>query len=216
MRLRFLLYAIALVTVAVLSYMAHQWPYFWWDLELVGSLQSLELPGLVPLMELVSVVGSTAGVLTMTGLLLVGLWLSRCRLEAIFVLLTLSADLVARGVKLLVARPRPDEGLVQVMASFSSDLSFPSGHVVQAVVLLGFAYFLASVAIGSKPRRWIIKGMLGAFIVLMGLSRVYLGAHWPSDVLAGYLIGGLMLAVLIATYRSLAPRRRYDRYRGRY
>jgi undecaprenyl-diphosphatase len=83
----------------------------------------------------------------------------------------------------------------------ANGFSFPSGHVLGAVLLWGFIYFASERLIANeRTRRWVRWSSL-AVIVLMGLQRVYAGAHWPSDVLAAYLWGGVILFIVIKAFQ---------------
>jgi undecaprenyl-diphosphatase len=90
--------------------------------------------------------------------------------------------------------------LVHVL-TYPGDYSFPSGHTVHYVVFLGFLWFLTLVLVRPRLLRWTLLAVNGALVLLVGLSRVYLGAHWASDVLGGYLLGGALLATAICGYR---------------
>jgi membrane-associated phospholipid phosphatase len=96
-----------------------------------------------------------------------------------------------------VGRPRPS---VDATASFPSTPSFPSGHVAAAVVLYGA---MAVVVWSLNPSRPLRAGAVGVAVVvpsLVGVSRVYEGLHYPSDVAAGAVLGvsGLLVAVTAA------------------
>jgi membrane-associated phospholipid phosphatase len=100
--------------------------------------------------------------------------------------------------KALMSRPRPDE---HATAVDPSGFSFPSAHSASAVAL----YVMLAVIAGSALRRRISApawaGAIG-LVAMIGFSRVYLGAHYPSDVLAGWLTGGI---VVIASWALLRP-----------
>jgi membrane-associated phospholipid phosphatase len=99
-------------------------------------------------------------------------------------------------LKLVFTRPRPTGHLVLV-----DSWSFPSGHSLNSMVVLGL---LTVLAVRERPGRlWrALIATLGAFLVfVVGFSRVYLGVHWPSDVLAGWLIGALWLVLLFTLAR---------------
>ena len=111
------------------------------------------------------------------------------------------------ALKELAARPRPDAALALVE---ESGYTFPSGHTVFATAFYGGLIYLlshwAAFPDRTAPRR-AIQGILALFILAVGASRVYLGAHWPSDVIGGFLFGGLCLAALVAGRRVIQRRR---------
>lgn len=105
-----------------------------------------------------------------------------------------SAGALALGpvLKVLVERPRP---ALSDHVVFVNSWSYPSGHSLNSMAVLGL---LTVLAIRERPGavRRTALAVLGAFlVVVVGFSRVYLGVHWPSDVLAGWLIGVLWLTV---------------------
>jgi undecaprenyl-diphosphatase len=101
---------------------------------------------------------------------------------------SVGAALLSAGLKVLFARPRPD--VVEHLVGVSTP-SFPSGHA-----LLSAAIYLTLGALLARefPRPALQRYFMGVAVMLtllIGLSRVYLGVHWPSDVLAGWCIGAL-------------------------
>ena len=123
------------------------------------------------------------------------------RLVDIAVLATsiVGAQLVSGVIKHLVQRPRPD--LVSHEAAIYS-ASFPSGHTLMAtVVYITFALLLAADFADRRVREYLLaSAWLVAFAV--GASRIYLGVHWPSDVLAGWSLGALWMLAM----RRFLPR----------
>jgi undecaprenyl-diphosphatase len=97
--------------------------------------------------------------------------------------------------------------MVEVYAH-SVTRSFPSGHVTSYMALFGFLFYLIYALMRPSLLRSALGAVFGALIGLVGLSRVYLGAHWASDVLGGYCFGFFWLALTIYFYRRFngAPR----------
>jgi undecaprenyl-diphosphatase len=126
-------------------------------------------------------------------------WALRFRLESIFILLASSSNILNWIVKRLIKRPRPTSELVTV-ARVINEPSFPSGHVMHYVNFFGLLDYLLATNWRSGRLRNILLTISTALIILIGPSRVYLGAHWPSDVMAGYVDGGLWFGGLMAAY----------------
>jgi membrane-associated phospholipid phosphatase len=119
-------------------------------------------------------------------------WRGR-RADALLVFLGSAGGLLlAPLLKLLFVRPRPEltDHLVLV-----DSWSFPSGHSLNSMAVLGLLTVLAIRERPGRLRRTLLAAV-GAFLVfVIGFSRVYLGVHWPSDVLAGWLFGLAWLAI---------------------
>ena len=103
-------------------------------------------------------------------------------------------------VKDLIQRPRPTTGMVNVIDALNS-YSFPSGHVMYYIVFLGFIGFLFFSLLKPSIKRSLFLILLGIPVALIGISRIYLGEHWASDVLGSYLLGSLTLVAIIQFYR---------------
>lgn len=127
-------------------------------------------------------------------------WALRFRLEAIFILLTSSSAILNALVKRLIKRPRPTSQELVTVVRVINEPSFPSGHVMHYINFFGFLDYLLATNWCSGKLRNILITISTAMILLIGPSRVYLGAHWPSDVMAGYIYGGLWFGGLMALY----------------
>jgi len=175
------------------------------DLPLTLLVQSIDGKILLSLMEWVSYImgGWRAAVIVIAGGIVV--WRYLGRLEGGSVLASGLLSLLDSPIKLAVNRPRPTDALVQVFAAENGS-GFPSGHALFAAVVLGFLAYLAIARLRRRGLRTLTFAGLITLILLTGASRVYLGVHWPSDVLGGYLFGPVFLAALIWFYRIWKPR----------
>lgn len=136
-----------------------------------------------------------------------GLYWRRLRLEAGFAVLAVILGMVHQGVKLLTRRPRPIATLgdIRVYGQISGT-SFPSGHVLTYVVFGGFLFYLTYTLLTRSGWRSGLLTLLAGLIVLIGPSRIYLGHHWFTDVLASYLLGVTLLVVVLTGYRRAKAR----------
>lgn len=99
--------------------------------------------------------------------------------------------------RVLVERTRPRLEVFDRTSLNFEDRSFPSGHVVGAVLLYGLIWYVVGRRIRFAPFRWLIRLACGVVIVLTGFDRVWNGSHWPTDVIAGYALGFALLVALI-------------------
>ena len=119
-------------------------------------------------------------------------WKRRAAEAKFFALACLGALILNSGLKLVFSKARPELWPRLIM---ETSFSFPSGHALGAMVLYGFlAYLFAQ----DRPKHSaLIYTTAFAVIVLVGLSRLYLGVHWPTDIAAGYGVGFLWLVICI-------------------
>lgn len=174
------------------------------DRGLLVALYGGHRPALADAARLVTMLGDGYVVfaLAMAGGIL--LWLRQCPRRA---LALVAGVVVGRALvelqKYQIGRLRPDENPHLVMVY---NLSYPSGHATNAMlVYLTLALFLV-----ENPRRrswWIAAALLVA--ALVGLSRVVLGVHWPSDVVGGWAFGLAWAMVILWMAHRLEPRLQY-------
>jgi undecaprenyl-diphosphatase len=203
-----LIFVIALALYAVLAILAHAYAYFEWDVRVNQAIRSINLPGFGPLMVGLSWLGSGL----VPTVLVVGcgmaLYAARFRLEGILCMIGVTLGALMNSLmKVAIARPRPDPSLIEVMRHYNHN-SFPSGHVEFFVTFFGFMFFLGYVLLKRSPLRRVALIVLGLLIALIGVSRIYMGAHWPSDTVGAYLSGGVWLMLMIEVYRRLKAHQR--------
>jgi undecaprenyl-diphosphatase len=175
------------------------------DVAITRAVQRIDVPGFTSAMAAISALGYAPVSWYVMGAIVVVLLALRLYREVPFVLATEAVSAMVAAIKLLVERPRPIGESIRVTSTLL-DYSFPSGHVVTYVCLYGFLFFLAYVRFSPSVGRTVALGVLGMPVGLVGLSRVYLGYHWASDVLAGYALGTLCLLALVEVYRLLVIR----------
>ncbi len=167
---------------------------FAFDTHFLLWLHQFSNPSLNNLMLTITNLGNPNFVVVVVTLSLAVLWWRRYRQEAkIFAIACLGAFILNTVLKLLFSKPRPElwDRLIT-----EQSFSFPSGHALGSLVLYGFlAYLLAT----YHPKfSQFIYSMAGVVIAAIGISRLYLGVHWPTDVIAGYGVGFLWLMMCIA------------------
>ncbi|MGD0328089.1 MAG: phosphatase PAP2 family protein [Minisyncoccia bacterium] len=161
-----------------------------------NMLLGIRTPSLLRLFNGITLLGDTAVVVAITGI--IGIFLLFFKNLKAYVAGLAIAVIGAGGMgyvmKIIVGRMRPG-GLIP--SAIDTSPSFPSGHTTVAIALYGF---LACLLCKLYPKHAAIIVTLATVIILaVGFSRLYLGLHFPSDVLAGYLLGGLWLIIGIKT-----------------
>lgn len=117
-----------------------------------------------------------------------------------------TAEVLVEGTKFLLARPRP-HGMNLV--EFPWNASFPSGHTFVAIVAVGFAVFVLVKLHPQWPKgsRVALAAVAVAWVVYIGFTRIYLGVHWPTDVLGSLLLcGGVVLPAAALLWRRVIPK----------
>lgn len=170
------------------------------DLSISLEVQRLEVG---PLLRSVSWLGYWPKSLIVPIVVIVGLWAIRWRREAVLLAVTsIGAVAICHIVRVLDPRARP--GLPVHVEDIIRGSGFPSGHVMDYVALCGFCIVILRHRKADLPA-WshtVLLAFLLAMIVLVGPSRIWLGAHWPTDVLGGYLLGGWWVTVMARLYRG--------------
>jgi membrane-associated phospholipid phosphatase len=189
----------------VLAVLAHYVAYFPLDITITRAVQNYHGVVFDRLMYWVSWIGFMPQVDVGAALVILLLFGVGLRWEAVVALFAAAGVGIGTLVKLVVFRPRPSADLVHVLSQLPSS-GFPSGHVLEATTFCGFLAFLGYTLLKPGAPRSTLVMVLGVFILLMGLSRIYEGQHWFSDVMGAYLFGSLWLALTIKLYRWGKPR----------
>ena len=168
------------------------------DLPVRAAIHGWAFPALTAAMRAITMIGSEYFLVPLAAIL-VWRWLRRGERRAAYLLVvgSLGAEAVAQLLKALIHRPRPEVffGLVS-----AETYSFPSGHAFVPAVLFGI--MAGILAAGARWRAAVV-----VMAALLGFSRVYLGFHYPSDVVAGWGLAVVWLALwpMVADRRPVSP-----------
>jgi membrane-associated phospholipid phosphatase len=200
-------FALQLTLFGLLAWFVHIHPIMPLDVAITHAFQQNQAPWLRITMLAISYPGSSSLLPVLVMLMTVVFWTMGVRLEAVFVAgLSAVSLLLNLLIKVLVGRPRPTGHLVDIIQT-AIGYSFPSGHVMAYIAYWGLLFCFGVILF--QGRHWWRTTLLvtsAAFVVLIGLSRIYLGDHWASDVLGAYLIGGVLLGLAILVYLPLKER----------
>lgn len=197
------LYILSLFIIgfAVLAFLAWKNPYFPIDLTVTGFIQNISFPGFDPTMRLLTLIGNNPYAPIVSAACVVLLLVIKRKHEALLLVISVvGATALSLVLKHLVGRPRPPQELLTNFPGALKDASFPSGHVLFYIGLFGCLLFL----IYTRLKNSVLRSVLIAFgiilLSLIGISRIYVGAHWFSDVSGAYLIGLSWLYIVIKIY----------------
>ena len=159
---------------------------------------SLASPVLTGFLTIVTDIGSPLGTGILTAIafgLLV--WRKFYSLAWLVVIIVGGSAILDEVLKLIFRRTRPD---LLLGGQHLSSYSFPSGHATGAICFFGFLIWLSWNHLKSPLLKWLaITGSI-IMILLVGFSRIYLGVHYPTDVIGGYFSGGSWLIIFLSGY----------------
>jgi membrane-associated phospholipid phosphatase len=211
-RRKILLYTVLSITAGfiLLSVFIYLVPSNVLDVKFTKEVQEHQNPLLDTVMEAISWPGyvpvSPIMVIAVAGLF----FAFKYRKEALFVLLTMLSGLISTVFKFLVNRPRPTEDLVRVVMK-NAQQSFPSGHVLFYVIFFGFLVLLMFRLKSLNNTIRVGVSIICLFLIFtIPFSRIYLGAHWFTDVLGGFLLGIVCLYIIGYVYLQQSASKKGD------
>lgn len=174
------------------------------DSSIIDIVQGFESPILTQTMEFFTFIGSTPAVIVISLLIIFFLYkVLHHRSELIlFVIVVAGSPILNHLLKGFFQRARPDlHRLIEI-----SGYSFPSGHAMNAFTVYGILTFLLWRHIFNRPGRSMLILFSAIMIGTIGVSRIYLGVHYPSDIIGGYLASGFWLATSIWVFQRYKDR----------
>lgn len=173
------------------------------DVWTINRVQEFDAPYLHPAMTAISTLTSSMWAIAFWATALIAFSVSRKWLPALAMLVMPIGGIINNVIgELIVGRTRPDATVVERTVPDIQAASFPSGHVMGAVMFYGLIFFLAR-KIQNTVLRVAIQTVSVAIAASIGFVRIWEGAHWPSDVLGAYAWGGLFLVALFAAYNRI-------------
>ncbi|MEX0741757.1 MAG: phosphatase PAP2 family protein [Phycisphaeraceae bacterium] len=198
------LWLLLLCGFVVLSMFAAAYDRFPGDLWLVRRFQEVDSSALAEALDRAAEMVNGWEMIAVLAAGTVLLLVTRRWLAAVLLLVSPATGLLNAVVKEIVGRPRPGHELVPFPIR-SYDSAFPSGHADSAIVIYGLLFYFVTIFIKQPAVRLMGQAACLWVILFTGMQRVYTGVHWPSDVLGGYYLGGLVLAALIGLHHRLRP-----------
>lgn len=195
-------YFIVLVSIIlfILAVVVHSTGTIPIDVQASIAIQKLRTPFLDVLMQFVTNLGNFGVQITVAALCGIYLLVIGKARSALVVALSLLSYPLNVFMKNSVDRLRPHSALIQIISP-SGGFSFPSGHAMISMAVYGTVAYLLWVYLRSS--RAFIVLFAALVIFLIGVSRIYLGVHWMTDVIGGWLGGLLILLILVQLHRKL-------------
>ncbi|MBK5484518.1 phosphatase PAP2 family protein [Peribacillus sp. TH16] len=196
----FVLSVIFLIGFSIMAFTISAYEFLNFDRAVISFVQGLESPFLTTIMKVFTFIGSSSSIIILSLLVLFYLYkVLKHRLELVlFSAVVVGSTLLNLILKLFFQRARPDlHRLIEI-----GGYSFPSGHAMNAFTLYGILTFLLWRHISTMWGRTLLILFSVMMILTIGISRIYLGVHYPSDIIGGYLGSGCWLAISIWVFQK--------------
>ncbi|MDR4985640.1 MULTISPECIES: phosphatase PAP2 family protein [Bacillus cereus group] len=192
-----------LAVFSIIAWRVHAGGVTVMDTYVRGLVKGLQTEGSLTFFSYFTKMGSEIGIITTLVISLLVFWKKRYYAAMIvYPVGILVTHLVNKGIKEIVKRDRPS--LNEALDALG--YSFPSGHAMLSIMTFGFLAYIIAANLKSVTGKYVITILLGILIILIGLSRIILNVHYPTDILAGYCFGGILLIIAIYFHRLLTER----------
>lgn len=189
------IFSVLVLTFLLLGFYVTAEPPQYLDIHISKEIQENQSVGLNDFMIWVSWLGRTSVSVVVVVVLSLALFLLKYKRESVLLLSTLVSGLIGLFFKVLINRPRPSRELVTLLEDTKYQ-SFPSGHVLFYTVFFGSLILMILNTKKIVKRSKIILSFTCLAVIFTGaVSRVYLGAHWFTDVLGGFVLGCILLCI---------------------
>lgn len=205
----FLISVISLIGFSLMAIVISLKDILAFDRVIMSFIQGLETPSLTAIMKFFTLMGSFKMIALIAIIVIIFLYIVlKHRSELIlFTIVIIGARILNRFLKEFFQRTRPDfHRLIEI-----GGYSFPSGHAMNAMAAYGILTFLLWRHISSRRGRTFLIVLSSLFILMIGISRIYLGVHYPSDIIAGYLASGFWVGMAIWIYQKYKEKRQARR-----
>lgn len=204
----FIISVVSIIGFSLISLFISDRKIIHFDRIIIDSVQGLETTVLTNVMKFFTFIGSAPFVIVLSLFLLFFLYkVLHHRLELILFVAAITGSAILNGIlKNFFQRVRPDfHRLIEI-----EGYSFPSGHAMNAFTVYGIISFLLWRHITGSLGRWILISVSVIMILAIGISRIYLGVHYPSDIMGGYFASGFWLTTVILSFQYYQEKR-YNR-----
>jgi len=163
-----------------------------------SSIYLIQNTLLINVSKVIGIIFDTYTLVGISLMISIILFFKKQKKEALFFSISMLVGALSIFIaKQIIHRARPLNILVA-----ETNSSFPSGHATIAIVFFGIILYLILKKNHSKLEKWLALIISLIMIILIGFTRIYLSAHWISDVLAGYCLGLFVLSVCILIYKN--------------
>ena len=166
-------------------------------------IYNLRSPWLTVVMKVITYMGNWQTI-TVVCIILLIIKKTRVRYGVPLAIGSLFVSLANKGVKAIMLRPRPDD--IEFLIE-QDGWSFPSGHSITSIFFFGMAIWLVRRNVESSAIANVLTAVLAIPMIFIGISRVYLGVHYPTDVIAGWALGILSISIIVIIIEILEAKK---------